>query len=76
MKRKSLLKIRIVAHIFIIPLFLMLLWNYTMPTFELPEINYLQAFAMKMICSVLFKKNETLINDFKELDKNTEEKLL
>lgn len=68
MKRKSLLNIRIILYILISPLILMWLWNYIMPIVGLVEINYFQAFAMKMLCGILFKSNFSVIDDFKEIN--------
>lgn len=35
----------------------MLLWNYVMPLFELPEISFWNAVALNFLCHILFKNN-------------------
>lgn len=38
----------------------MLLWNWLMPDiFGLPRINYWQAMGLMMLCSILFKSNNS-----------------
>lgn len=41
---------------FLYGIFTMLLWNWLMPSiFDLPAINFWQAYGLTVLCSVLFK---------------------
>lgn len=69
MKKESIIKIRIVLWIILCPLILMWLWNFVMPKFGIIEINYIEAFVLRIITSILFKTNQSLLNDFNEIGK-------
>lgn len=68
MKEENIIKIRIALWIVLYPLILMWLWNFVMPKFGLVEINYIEAFVLKIISSILFKTNTALINDFNKIE--------
>lgn len=69
MREKNIIKIRIALWIILCPLILMWLWNFVMPKFGIIEINYIEAFALRIITSILFKTNQSLLNDFNEIGK-------
>lgn len=47
----------------IVSLPVMLLWDWIMPTlFDLPEITWLQAWGLLMLCGLLFKSITNIIN--------------
>ena len=51
-----------IVGIFVLPLitslFLMLGWNYVMPyLFHVPEISWLQAYALSVVSAVLFNRS-------------------
>ena len=49
----------IISVLFSLPV--MWLWNGLMPAiFKLPEITFLQALGLNILCSILFKSNYTL----------------
>lgn len=49
----------IISVLFSLPI--MWLWNGLMPElFKLPEISFLQAIGLNLLCSFLFKSNYTL----------------
>ena len=43
----------IVAMLSIVPLILMLAWNFVMPKFGLPEIGFWESFAMTVVMNIL-----------------------
>lgn len=61
--------IKIALWIILCPLILMWLWNFVMPKFGIIEINYIEAFVLRIITSILFKTNQSLLNDFNEIGK-------
>lgn len=69
MKEKNFIRIRIVLWIILYPLILMWLWNFVMPKFGLVEINYIEAFVLKIISSILFKTNTAIMDDIKKIEK-------
>lgn len=69
MRKENIIKIRIALWIILCPLILMWLWNFVMPKFGIIEINYIEAFALRIITSILFKTNQYLLNDFNEIGK-------
>jgi len=49
---------------FILAFPVMWCWNYAIPSItNLPEINYLQAFALYVLCGVLFKPTNIIKNE-------------
>lgn len=69
MREENIIKIRIALWIILCPLILMWLWNFVMPKFGIIEINYIEAFALRIITSILFKTNQSFLNDFNEIGK-------
>ena len=69
MREENIIKIRIALWIILCPLILMWLWNFVMPKFGIIEINYIEAFALRIITSILLKTNQSLLNDFNEIGK-------
>lgn len=73
MKKKNWIRLRIAFYVFLSPLLVMLLWNCVMPSiFGLVTINYLEAFALKMLCHLCFIKNLGVVDDVKKLDNDEE----
>lgn len=69
MREENIIKIRIALWIILYPLILMWLWNFVMPKFGIIEINYIEAFSLRIITSILFKTNQALLNDFNKINK-------
>lgn len=69
MKKETIITIRIILWIILCPLILMWLWNFVMPKFGIVEINYLEAFALRIITAMLFKTNQAALNDFNKINK-------
>lgn len=73
MKKKNWIRLRIALYVFLSPLLVMLLWNFVMPSiFGLVTINYLEAFALKMLFHLCFTNNLTVVDDMKKIDDEEE----